>query len=187
MSRELSHLQWITLGSVVVLVFLCGGLLLVVWLSMRLSQVIERLRVTLSRVVRGIETTAVSLSNKSRPRRPHEPLRQPIPWYSPRQVVVTTEEFVIDAGLGQTVPQGSRVELIERKYTSSGGRWSALWGSVYIPYLPEELICGLSPATSHSPVKHESPLQPLDWSSGGYPELIGEQRSYATHPHHRSG
>lgn len=38
MNRELIQLQWITLGSIGVLVVLCGLLLAIVWLAMGLSK-----------------------------------------------------------------------------------------------------------------------------------------------------
>jgi len=49
MEREIERLQWITLGSVVVLAVLCAGLLLIVWLALNLSQLLERVRATLGR------------------------------------------------------------------------------------------------------------------------------------------
>lgn len=47
MERELEALQWITLGSIGVLIVLCGLLLAFVWQSMNFIQITERLRATL--------------------------------------------------------------------------------------------------------------------------------------------
>lgn len=139
MSHELQQLQWITLGSIVLLAGLCGLLLLVVWLALNLSQLLERVRATLlrrdeRREVRDESQTA--------------PLSTPISGlalsFRPGQVVKVIHELDWIGGSGFCVPVGALITLRESFDCFDGRRWTALWKRTHLHSVPEDMIQALT-------------------------------------------
>lgn len=134
--QELDQLHRLVLMSVVGLGLLCVLLIGLVWVTLNLSQLLERVRATLGRVTAGAisdQRSAVSQSESVAD-------TSTVPKYRPLQTVVTTEEFVSDGGLGSTIPAGTQCLLLKPAMTSGGRRWSAVAIGTRIPYLVEDLF-----------------------------------------------
>lgn len=185
MQNEIVRLQTITLGSLVVLIVLCVVLVGICWLALNLSDLAKMLERSVEKRLETREQSqrsgdnaaslvdAVSLSTG------HPSVVGSL--YTPGQRVFITEDFVIDAGLGQTITAGTPCELIGRKHTSGGIRWSAVTvqGAIYIPYMPEEIF---SPAQSERdrPGSDSPPSSLVTPIHGGYPEHHPHWSTYPT-------
>ena len=163
MQNDLVRLQTITLGSLVVLIVLCVVLVGLCWLAMNLSELakmlersFEKRQETREQIQRRGDNAA-SLVESVNLSTGHPSVVGSL--YTPGQRVFITEDFVIDAGLGQTITAGTPCELIGRKHTSGGIRWSAVTvqGAIYIPYMPEEIFTFSEP---QKPLDPDRPLGP---------------------------
>ena len=143
MIPELIHLQWITLGSIGVLVVLCGLLLLVVWLALNLSQLLERVRATLLRRDERREVRDESQTAPLSPPISGPALSSPVSSrfrFRPGQVVKVIHELDWIGGSGVCVPVGALITLRESFDCFDGRRWTALWKRTHLHSVPEDMI-----------------------------------------------
>lgn len=175
MTREFVHLQYLTLGSLLVLVVLCGLLLVMVRV---LLLILERSLVhdceenPIEGVVgpadrheqpAGVDPETEAATDISR-----EGARDYVTGAGtggsgvlrPRDTVIVVEELNWLHGTGTVVPVGEILTLVSAHTTSCGLRWSARWqrNGQYLSSIPPESIrrWGFQP----SPSPPRSPLIP---------------------------
>lgn len=143
MDREIARLQWITLGSIVVLILLCAGLLSVVWLCLHLTEIGNLLLTRLGRFtteapenkeVRGL-TPPGSLTSSI------DALFRPL---KAGDMVIAAEELNWIGGSGIVVPVGALLRLVACHDTQAGRRWSATWKKCHLSSIPEDMLAPLT-------------------------------------------
>ena len=140
MTQELAALQWILLGSLGVLVIACGLLLLVVWLCLNLSEMLGKFT-TKSQRHDGSESLSppvvlVVSSCRGGETSPLEPGGQ----------AEVTEDLCWVMGSGFQLLAGSRVDLLRRYGTTTGGeRWTGMHEGHFFSSIPAESLKPVAP------------------------------------------